>query len=92
MDYLYTFVIDYEDQIYFSQIRDSTIENAIKNWIRSLDLKTLGVKATTNESLLSEVEYIEERPIAIAGVKNVWCIGFKLDEEMALTHIIKTCD
>ena len=92
MDYLYTFVIDYDDQMHFSQIRDITIENAIKNWIKSLDLEMLGVKVTTNETLLTEIEYVEERPIAIEGVKNVWCIGFNLDEKMALTHIIKTSD
>lgn len=89
---LFTFVIDFDEQMHFSQIIEISPENALIEWVRNLDLKSLGVKNTTNESLLSEMEYVEERPIAIKGVKNVWCVGFKLDGKFALTHIIKTSE
>jgi hypothetical protein len=89
---LYTFVIDFDDQTHFSQLIDISPENALKKWVKNLDLKSLGVKNTTNDSLLSEMEYVEERPVAIKGVKNVWCVGFKLDAKFALTHIIKTSE
>lgn len=92
MDHLFTFVIEFDDQMYFSQVRDVSVESAMKKWIKNLDLKIFGTKSTTNESLLSEIEYVKERPVPIDGVKNVWCIGFKLDDKMALTHIIKTID
>ena len=48
------------------------------------------VKKTPIETLLKEVEENDERPIPLQGVKNVWCVSFTIDDELALINFVKT--
>jgi hypothetical protein len=91
MPELYTFVLDYKGGTYISQTVGESPADAATDWIKNrLDLQVIGVKDDTVEDILRDIEFLEEHPLPITGLKNVWCLSFLADDELALVNIVKT--
>jgi len=92
MNDLYTVILDYQDGTYISQVREDSPEQACITWLKQLDLNMIGVIHDTHEHLLSEMISLEDKPVPLTGIKNVWCISFSFDDKFALVNIVKTHD
>ena len=90
MESIYTFVLDYNGGTYISQVKSSSPENAIIKWLQRLDFKELGVQHDNWESVLEDIEFLEDRPVLLEGMKNVWCTSLSFDDTLALIHFVKT--
>lgn len=74
-DSLYTFLLDFRDRIYISQVHAGTPQDAVLIWGQSLDvnkIKYMGEKV--KEDLVKDLQ--DEEPVAISGMTNVW--GFAI--------------
>jgi hypothetical protein len=86
---LYTFVMEYRGGTYVSQIYAEDRVKAKDEWISHLDYKQirwLGLKSKTK--LESEIK--NENPVALDGLKNVWCLVAWLYGYMVLINFIET--
>ncbi|MCP4350393.1 MAG: hypothetical protein GY795_33410 [Desulfobacterales bacterium] len=85
MNNLYTFVLDYKGGTYISQVTDNLPEDAVKKWIDKLDPEQIGIK--TASKVISDPD---ENISPLDTLKNVWCMTFMIDDELALVNIVKT--
>jgi len=89
--HLYTLILDYQGGTYVSQMTGDSPEHAFFKWLEQLDLDMLGVKYDTHDSILKDIEYLEDRPVQLSGLRNVWCLSLLFDNILALVNIVKTC-
>ena len=88
---LFTVLMEFKGGIYLSQIRASSPEAALEEWVRGLDAKKIeGMTASIKRQF---VEWLPEaRPTAVDGLRSTWCSGFVARADSALVHIVRTAD
>lgn len=91
-DNLYTFVLDFAGGTYVSQVRASNAHDASIEWVRAVGLNHLNISDEDIKSVLAEIMELDEEPVKLAELTNVWCISFLLKDKLALVNIIKTSD
>ncbi len=89
---LYTFILEFLGGTFIYQIKGVSPEDAMLNWVNKLNLEEIGAKDYTVKDIINDIKLLEKKPNNIEDVKNVWCIGFEINDEYALTHIIKTSE
>ena len=87
---LFTIVLDFAGGTYIFQIEEKSPYDAMINWIKTFDLKSLKTRNIIKENILKQIYESEERPVLLSGMKNVWCATFFSGKQMALVNIIKT--
>ncbi len=85
MNNLYTFVLDYKGGTYISQAIDNLPGDAVKKWIKKLNLEQIGIKTTSKV-----ISNPDENISPLDTLKNVWCMTFMINGELALVNIVKT--
>jgi len=86
---LYTFVMDYCDGTYISQVEADCIKIACQKWAQNLDIKeiyNLGWKG--KEVLIKQIA--ECKPTALRNIVNVWFESFSIYGKSAHINIICT--
>ena len=85
-----TFILQYSEGTYISQINASDKQNAMREWLRNLDIKEHKGLTSKRKQLLIEEDFEDEEPILIQGCINVWCFGMRIGKELALINFIQT--
>jgi 3-deoxy-D-manno-octulosonic-acid transferase len=85
---LFTAVLEFDGGTYISQFRATSAHNAAtKHAARLMGNKEISTLA--NRRRLAERLSVEQ-PIAIEGVRNVWCCSASVGEKFALLNIVAT--
>jgi hypothetical protein len=85
----YTFLLDFKDGTYISQVDANTEKEACQKWAENLDVSEivgLGIKG--KEILIIEME--NEEIVPIKNLKNVWCVSALIRGKLALITFVKT--
>lgn len=90
--YLYSFIMEYDDGSYISQVEATNEREAMISWLENLDISTIDNFSLNDKIRLIEENFIEENPILISGCKNIWCFGLRIkkNKALALVNMIKT--
>lgn len=88
---LYTFILDFADGTYISQVNAPSTTSACAKWAEELDITKLkGIGIKNKESLKNQMK--EEEPQPLNGVLNTWCLSATLHGGLALINIVQTVD
>jgi len=86
---LYTFILDYQGGTYISQTAAASPDHAINNWANSFDASSIpGFSPDMKVELIQASS--EEKPTAIEGVENIWCISCSIKGRLLLIHFVQT--
>ena len=85
---LFTFVLEFDGGTYISQLRARSAARATAQFASDLisndEVSTLAVRRRLSEALTAE------NPVAIDGVRNVWCCSASIGRRFALLNIVTT--
>ena len=85
---LFTVILEFDGGTYISQFHASSPKNAaMKHSAHLVEIKgmsTLAIRRRLADRLSSEV------PIAIAGIRRVWCCSASVEKRLALLNIVAT--
>ena len=85
---LFTVVLEFDGGTYISQFRTkSASETAVKHAAHLTGIK--GMSTTAIRRRLAET-LSSEQPVAIEGVRNVWCCSASVGKKFALVNIVAT--
>lgn len=84
----YTFVCEFKKGTYISQYKSDNLRGALVIWSENLDINFYQEK--DKERIISEVKSINNEPIAIKGIDNVWCMTCLIKKSLLLLNIIET--
>ena len=85
---IFTVILEFDGGTYISQFRARSEQRAAANYASHLvGIKEIGTLANRKRlaSFLSR-----ERPVAIQGVRNVWCCSASIGKKLALVNIVAT--
>lgn len=89
---LYTFIMDYLEGTYISQVEAINEKEAVILWITNLETK--GIKKFSKEDKKEIIQIYssneDEHPILIDKLKNIWCVYFRTKRGVALVNFVKT--
>ncbi len=91
--HLYTVVVDYKGGTYLAQLRARSRAHAMREWVRRIQKDEEIVRQFTLRALrrLETVDWkIEERPVNVAGLVNVWCATALVRNELCLFTLVLT--
>jgi hypothetical protein len=87
---LFTVVLDFAGGTYISQFRAVSVRAAAAKHASKLvgnkALCTLAIRRRLGDGLSAE------KPIAIAGVRNVWCCSASVGKKFALVNFVATAE
>jgi hypothetical protein len=83
---LFTFVLEFDGGTHISQFRATSLFRAVEEYgaqlLRDKAVATLPVRRRLSEALSSE------NPVAIKGVRNVWCCSASIGKKLALLNVV----
>ena len=86
---LFTFVLDFRGGTSISQVWATSMNQSCRKWVQQLDTKDIyGLGPKSIPRLMEQM--LEELPVSINGVQNVWCMTALIRGQLALIHIIQT--
>ena len=88
--FLYTFIMTYLEGIYISQVYAEGEIQAMRKWIRKLDVKSIeGFTEIDRQKIIAD-DFSDETPVLIKECSNVWCFGVRTNKELTLINFVKT--
>lgn len=88
---LYTVILDFQGGTYVAQVHARSATAAVIAWARSRAPGEIqGLGAASLKTL--EQELGKDTPVALDGLKNVWCQSALLRGKLALLNIVRTSD
>lgn len=85
----YTFIFEFKQGTYISQIVSENIDFAVNQWVNQIN-NIEGLNLTNEELLDLQKEVLNEEPTPIKGLLNVWCMFFALGKFNGLLNIVLT--
>jgi len=85
---LYTINFEYRGGTYLAQIEAAGPREAVARWLEQISAEEL--QAWIADRAAMEEAFAEEVPIAIRGLRNVWCVTRTLNGDLALANIVAT--
>ena len=88
---LYTYIFEFRNGTYITQVSAKTVQQSIPKWINSLKSELQEIEYLNAQSI-SEIEQklAEEQPILLKGKQSVWCFSFTIKQGLALVNIVET--
>ena len=85
----FTIILDFKGGTYISQVKARNPQQACLKWaaqIKPVEIADLGAigKTQLQESL------VEDTPVLLSGLTNVWCCSARTRNSLALINIVKT--
>ncbi len=85
---LFTVILEFDGGTYISQFQASSADEvAVKHADHLVSLKRMST--LTNRRRLAD-NLLEERPVAIKGLRKVWCCSASVRGKLALVNIVAT--
>lgn len=85
---LFTLFLEFDGGTYISQFRAASVQDAIAQYSPHV----VGNKAISASSLRKRLaeSLSAEKPVAIHGVRNVWCCSVSVGKKFALLNVVTT--
>jgi hypothetical protein len=90
MEYTYTFIMDYLGGTYISQVKASSIREAMSKWLRGLKIEEIEKFTREDQESLIKHDFEDEEPVLITGIKNVWNFNIRTRKGFGVVHFVKT--
>jgi hypothetical protein len=87
---LFPVLLEFDGGTYVSQLRSASANGAIRKYSAEL-LENRSLCTSRLRKRLSSA-IAEEDPVAIRGIRNVWCCSASIGDKLALVNIIETSD
>lgn len=91
--YLYTFIAEFRDGTYCSQVEANNLASATKYWIEKLKIEKKGIKFLGNK-IINQLEILSEnddyKPTNIDQLQNVWFQYLPTSKGSFFVNIVKT--
>ncbi len=91
---LYTLIADFEGGTYISQWEAENLQQAIVSWAKAFSIEVVPhVDKQFRLDLIAEVDSCQTEgvePVAIEGLKAVWCSSFCPQNRFLLLNIVET--
>lgn len=87
---LYTFIMDYIGGTYISQIKAPNELEAMRLWIRNLEIKEIEGFSIKDKNKLIETDIDGESPTLIKGLENVWHFLINTKKGFGYINFVKT--
>ena len=85
---LFTFVLEFDGGTHISQLRATSLFRAVEEYgaqlLRDKAVAKLPVRRRLSEALSAE------NPVAIKGMRNVWCCSASIGKKLALLNVVAT--
>ena len=81
----YTFICDYNGGTYISQVKADFLKEAILLWAKQLEWPKLSILKRKQLD-----KQIDDDPIPLDGIENVWCVTFRIEGKLMLINIVET--
>jgi hypothetical protein len=92
--YLYSFIMQYDEGCYISQVAAVSEHEAMRVWLNTLDVNPIDNFSEKDKKRLIAEDFVDEDPILISGCKNIWDIGLRVrkNKGLAMINIVKTVE
>jgi hypothetical protein len=80
MEHLYTFFFEYRGGVTIRQVLATRLSRAIE----------IMVKIMSDEKGISWSDFLEDHPVPVVDIENVWCITALIDDALCMCHITVT--
>ena len=87
---LYTFILQYDGGTYVSQVVEQNNLDAMRKWLRELDVSEIPGFTEVDKQLLIKDDFSDETPIQLKDCINIWCFGLRTNKELALVNFVLT--
>jgi hypothetical protein len=85
---LFTFLLEFDGGTYISQFRAPSARRAVAQYPLHLVRNTAVLTVVLRRRLADALS--AERPVAIEGVRNVWCCSASIGKRHALLNVVAT--
>lgn len=84
--FTFTFIVEFRGGTYCTQVEAKTINESVKKWVSKIkkeqsEIKHLGDKII--RELESDLKNIDNKPILLTGLKNVWCTSASTKKDLS---------
>ncbi len=88
---LYTYLLEFKNGTYITQVSANTVQQSMLEWINLLKAEIDAIEYLNNQSISAiEQELAEEQPILLKGKQSVWCFSFAIKQGHGLVNIVET--
>ena len=87
---LYTFILEYLEGTYVSQVYANGITKAMETWIQNIEPREIKGFSNSDKNKLIKDNFSDEIPVLIKGVKNVWHFLIFTKKGTGFVNCIKT--
>ncbi len=85
----YTFIIEIKGGTYIEQVTSQNVNAAKNSWVKTLNNEFI-LNISDEELELLKIKILEEDPVSISNVVNVWCLSLFLKKNYVLVNIVLT--
>lgn len=86
----YTIVCDFRNGTYISQVVGNNVDEATQAWIELLVRdRPLGRSSTYLAKSVAKI-LVDDPPVPLNGLKDVWCVSAVCGGDLMLTNIIES--
>lgn len=90
MAMIYTVDFEYKGGTYLAQVEAVGPQEVLSLWLEQTSDKELARWSTKRSAVAQHL--IHKVPVAIEGLKGVWCVSGTINENFALANIIATSE
>jgi hypothetical protein len=87
---LYTFILEYRDFTCVQQARGASLAGALKSWAKIFALGDPAGLPGNRADIAASLS--RDKPTALSGARNVWCVTRQVRGKLALLNIVETCE
>jgi len=88
---LYTYIFEFRNGTYITQVSAKTVQQSMPKWINQLKAALDEIEYLNNQSISEiEQELAVEQPILLKGKQSVWCLSFTIKQGLGLVNIVET--
>ena len=87
---IYTFLLNFRGGTYVSQVRSNSLRSSLLDWSKNIDVTQIQYLGEKTKKELQHVILLEEDPIQLAGLQNVWCVHLMISVGSMLLNIVQT--
>lgn len=86
---LFTFIMEFREGTYVSQVKAASLTDAIIEWSKSLQVDEIQYLGPTGKTEIIGMAK-EAEPALLKGLTNVWFESFTIKQGVARVNIVKT--
>ncbi|WP_331345886.1 hypothetical protein [Cellvibrio sp. UBA7661] len=93
MKELFTFLVDFDGGTFISQYQEESLQAATLSWAEKLDSQVFpDITEKAWSDLIAQVNEPDNQPVAVSGLKNVWCSSYLVGSTVLIVHIVSTIE